>query len=120
MGGTLGPQQRTSRPRLQQEAVGPSHPSTLTHSPPLPFFDPCWRDGPSEAASRRLEPEGLDRPSSGPPMGDGMGQGPSGPPQHLYLLKNTCRDWGAGWRGWPERGGGLGRPWCRLRWQYTG
>lgn len=74
MGGTLGPQQRPSRPRLQQEAVGPSHPSTLTHSPPIPFSDPCWRDGPSEAASRRLWSQ---RDSTAHPLGHlwGMGWG---------------------------------------------
>lgn len=93
MGGILGPQQRPSRPRLQQEAVVLSH---------FPSGSPCWRDSPSESSLQEtVEPEGLDRPSSGPPMRDGMGQGPTGPPQHLYLLKNTCRDWG--------RAGGAGQ-----------
>ena len=49
----------------------------------------------------------------------GWGRGPQAHPWHLYLLKNTCRERGTGWWGWPERGRGAGRSWQRLCWQCT-
>ena len=96
---------------------GPARPPTLTQSPPAASSGPCWRGGPSQAASGGDGGAGGTKPPvcragwalPGPPRGKGVGREPTGPALTLLSTEKYLPRVGGGLVGLARKGRGGGK-----------